>query len=259
MTTVLVLLPPSEGKSAPRTGPRVRLKHLSFPSLTPTRTTVLEALIRLCEGRASTAARVLGLGPTQLDDIETDAHLLTRPCAPAIDVYTGVLYEALDAGSLSSPARRRLDAQVAIASGLWGLVRPADLIPAYRLSGDTRLPRVGTLASAWRPAVTDVLASTSGLIVDMRSGAYTALGPVPLERDGESVTVRVLTERNGRRMTVSHHNKATKGLLVRTLATSRRTPRTIDELVDVLASAGHRAEIDESTRAGIRTLDVLVD
>jgi cytoplasmic iron level regulating protein YaaA (DUF328/UPF0246 family) len=256
---VLILLPPSEGKSPASAGPPLRLDAMSYPSLTATRTLVLDALIRLCEGRTATATRVLDLGPTQHGDIALNAGLRHHPCAPAIEVYTGVLYESLDASSLTPAARARLDQHVAIASALWGLVPPSDLIPAYRLSGGATLPRVGGIATAWRPAIQEVLRATSGLVVDMRSSAYVALGPVPEERDGESVTVRVLTERNGRLITVSHHNKATKGLLVRSLATSRRVPSTIDELVSVLERAGHRLEVSSSARGRAPTLDVIID
>ena len=44
---------------------------------------------------------------------------------------------------------------------------------------------------------------------------------------------RVLVERDGRRTVVSHHNKATKGRLVRAVARSRRSVRTIDDLAGI--------------------------
>ena len=90
-----------------------------------------------------------------------------------------MLYEALDYAGLTAAGRRRADEQVAIASALWGLVRPTDLIPAYRLSAGTALPGLGPLARAWRDPVSSAIAAVDGLIVDLRSGGYVALGPVP--------------------------------------------------------------------------------
>ena len=61
-------------------------------------------------------------------------------------------------------------------SSLFGLVAPADRIPAYRLSGDAALPGLGTVAGVWRdalgPVVTELVGD--GLLVDLRSGMYAA-------------------------------------------------------------------------------------
>lgn len=255
---MLILLPPSEGKSAPEAGPKLAMSSLSFPTLNATRKVVLDALIDLCRGDLHEASTVLGLGVTQQGEVGANAALRREPCAPAIEVYTGVLYEHLDASTLNARARRRLQEHVAIASALWGLVRPDDLIPAYRLSGGTTLPPLGTLASVWRPTLEELIGETSGLIVDMRSGAYASLGPVPIERPGESVTVRVLNEQNGRRTVVSHNNKATKGLLVRDLMTSRRTPSTVMGLADVLETSGHRVEVAHGKARTLPTINIIL-
>ena len=58
-----------------------------------------------------------------------------------------------------------------------------------------------------------MLAALDGLVVDLRSGSYAALAPVP-----GAVTVQVLSERpDGTRTVVSHFNKAHKGRLARLL------------------------------------------
>lgn len=252
---MLILLPPSEGKSAPEHGPSVDIAGLSFPGLASTRRRVLSALVDLCRGDVDEAAAALGLGPTQRGEVGANARLRREPCGPAIEVYTGVLYEALDAPTLTAAARRRLGEHVAIASALWGLVRPDDLIPSYRLSAGTTLPGLGTLTSAWRTPLASTLGQGDGLLVDMRSGGYVSLGPLP--DDERCVTVRVLQERNGRRTVVSHHNKATKGRIVRQLVASRRTPATPEAFADALEALDYRVEM--STERGSRTLDVVVE
>ncbi len=255
---MLILLPPSEGKSAPESGPTLDLGNLSFPELTEARSRVLTALTRLCSGSVTKAATTLGLGPTQHGEVDANTRLDQEPCAPAIEVYTGVLYEALDAESLTRAARTRLDQQVAIASGLWGMLRPSDAIPSYRLSGGVTLPRLGKLSSVWRGHITGLLAACDDLIVDMRSGTYVALGPLPDSAAGRAVTIRVLTERKGRRTVVSHHNKATKGLAARSLAQSRRRATTIDDLMDILSDAGHEVELSPPARGAVQVLDVIL-
>ena len=121
---MLILLPPSEGKSAARRGKPLDLADLSFPALTPARERVLTALEELCADDPMRAAKALGIGHTQLDLVDLNARLRMSPVARADKVYTGVLYDALDAASLSPGAKRRAGSRLAIASSLFGLVRP---------------------------------------------------------------------------------------------------------------------------------------
>lgn len=255
---MLILLPPSEGKRPPRSGAPLDLAALAFPELDPLRKRVLAALTHLCADDPGAAAAVLGLGPTQQGDVAADARLASAPCRPAISVYSGVLYEALHYPGLSTRARSRARTQLAIASGLWGLVRPTDRIPYYRLSGSVSLPGVGTLAGAWKDAVSGVLGSSRGLIVDLRSGGYVSLGPIPADVASRTVRVQVLQEKDGRRTVVSHHNKATKGLLVRSLLEVDSQPRTPAAMLATLAELGFRVEPGPESRAG-STIQVIAE
>jgi cytoplasmic iron level regulating protein YaaA (DUF328/UPF0246 family) len=256
---VLILLPPSEGKTAPETGERLASAALSFPSLKKSRTAVLKALVALCTTNRAQAGAILGLGATQQGEIALNARLVKSPTAAAIEIYTGVLFDALSAHTLTVPERRHLDHSVAIASALFGLLGPSDHIPAYRLSGDTTLPPLGTLASVWRTAVSAELATQDRGIFDLRSGAYASLGPVPACIAEHSVTGRVLLERNGKRSIVSHHNKATKGRIVRSLVQAPSMPSSVDDLLDALTSLGYAIELHEATRIGaVPVLDIIV-
>jgi cytoplasmic iron level regulating protein YaaA (DUF328/UPF0246 family) len=223
---VLILLPPSQGQSAPVRGRPYRLG--SFPDLHGTRETVLGALIGLCRGDAGTARRVLGISEGQGGEIARNAGLRTAPAARAAAVYTGVLYEALDAGSLDAAALRRLHRHVVVFSALWGMVRLDDRIPAYRCPAGINLPGVGPLASLWRKQIPP-LVEGHGLVVDLRSGPYAAMAKVA------GVTVKVMHE--GR--VVSHFNKAVKGRIVRGLLGLGAVPRDKAELACALRELGY--------------------
>ncbi|MET0449919.1 MAG: peroxide stress protein YaaA [Aeromicrobium sp.] len=252
---MLILLPPSEGKTRPEAGAALDVSTLSFPALTPTRDLLIRTLVKLCTGNPRRAAEVLGLGPTQAEAITVNATLLEQPAARADAIYTGVLFSALDLPTLDSASRERANDSLAIASALFGLLRPGDAIPAYRLSGTVTLPRLGTVAGRWRDALPRVMqeATGEGLLIDLRSGTYTALGKPPAQLAGRTATMRVLHEHDGRRKIVSHFNKATKGRIVRGLLESGADPRTIEELQATLGDLGWTVE-----RAGDR-LDVIVD
>jgi cytoplasmic iron level regulating protein YaaA (DUF328/UPF0246 family) len=256
---MLILLPPSEGKSAPGRGRPLELKELSQPSLTPARERVLDALVTLCRDEPDHAATVLGLSRSQLDLIERNASLFDAPTARADKIYDGVLYDALDLASLSPSGKRRATSRVAITSSLFGIVRLGDRIPAYRLSGDATMPGLGPVAGWWReslgPAVTDALGR--GLLVDLRSSMYAGFWRPPAELASRVATVRVLHEVNGRRQVVSHFNKAAKGRLVRALLEHGGDPRTPAGLAELLTELGWTVETSEATKKGTQ-LDVVV-
>lgn len=229
---MLVLLPPSEGKTAPSRRRRpLDLDALSSPGLTPLREKVLTALVE-ASARPG-AADVLGVPPGLAAEVARNTRLVTAPTAPAREVYTGVLYAAAGLTDLTRTARTRADRDVRTVSALWGLVAPSDPIPAYRLSMGTDLPGIGPLAPAWRGALGVELdeRAEGELVVDCRSSAYLAAWKPP--RGADWVPVRVVREADGVRTVVSHHAKHTRGVLVRHLLTRRgREPRSAVQLLD---------------------------
>ncbi len=249
---MLILLPPSEGKATPSRSATLSLSSLSSPSLTPAREQVLDALISLCASSPALAVQTLGIPKTQPELVAVNASLRVAPTGRADRIYTGVLYDALSLGTLSPPARRRATARVRVTSSLFGLVSPADRIPAYRLSGDAVLPGLGGVAAHWRthlgPAARDSLGD--GLLVDLRSGMYGAFFKPPAEVP--VATVRVLHESGVARKVVSHFNKATKGRIVRALLESGAAPRTPAALASDLRDLGWTVELSGSQ------LDVVV-
>lgn len=255
---MLILLPPSEGKTAPRRGRPLDLESLSFPQLYGARADVLDALVTLCstDGRA---AETLGLGHTQAAEVERNAALRSAPTARADEVYSGVLYEALDLPSLTGAARRRATSWVAVVSGLFGLVRPGDRIPAYRLAGGVTLPGVGPVTTWWSrhlaPAVEE--AAGRGVVVDLRSSTYMPFWRPDPETARRVATVRVLHEVDGTRKVVSHFNKATKGRIVRGVVEDGGAPTTPAAFAEQLADLGWRVETGPSGKQGTR-LDVVV-
>ncbi|HEY4152604.1 MAG TPA: peroxide stress protein YaaA [Pseudolysinimonas sp.] len=214
---MLILLPPSETKlDGGDPGRPLSLDALSFPALAKPRQRALNAFRRLARNRG--AATALRLGPTQAHELARNRLVEAGPTMPAIERFDGVLYEGLDVPSLTAAARDFARDHVAIASALFGLVRADDPIPAYRLSPDSRLP--GTpLKALWSEPVSAVIAAHPGMILDLRSEAYVALGPSP--RRAESWYLRVVSEGDdGRQRALNHFNKKAKGELTRALLIS---------------------------------------
>ena len=237
---MLVLLPPSETKREGGTGLPLDLHALSFPQLTPVRSALVPATVALADDPGS-ALRALKLGPRQAAEVERNRVLQTSATTPALDRYSGVLYDALGAATLDEAARRFAHEHVAVHSALFGLVAALDQVPAYRLSHDSRLPGL-RLRQLWRAPIGDLLESRAGLIVDLRSEGYADLGPAPARE--HSVFVRVVSaDAAGRRRALNHFNKRAKGLFTRALLEARPELGTPDDLMAWARSVGFTLDL----------------
>jgi cytoplasmic iron level regulating protein YaaA (DUF328/UPF0246 family) len=191
---MLILLPPSEGKNQPTSKANINLAKLAFP----------RELLAI-------RSRLL------------TKPLATAPSAKAIDVYSGVLYQALDWGSLSPTAKARGDKSLLIVSAIFGVLRPSDVIPNYKAkikSGD------------WKAVLKPVLDGLDAdLIVDCRSSTYAGVWQSPPDR---TVAVRVFKKEKGKISVITHLSKKYRGELTRVLLKAGKVPKTP---VDLLAIA----------------------
>ncbi|MET7602705.1 peroxide stress protein YaaA [Streptomyces avermitilis] len=262
---MLVLLPPSEGKAASGRGAPLKPESLSLPALGAAREAVLDELVELCTADEDKAREVLGLSEGLRGEVAKNADLRTAGARPAGEIYTGVLYDALDLASLDPVARRRAGRSLLVFSGLWGAVHVGDRIPSYRCSMGVKLPGLGALGAYWRTPMESALpeAAGGGLVLDLRSAAYAAAWKPKGEVAGRTATVRVLHSQvvNGveKRSVVSHFNKATKGKIVRSLLAAGTAPKDPAELVEALRDLGYAVEAQAPAKAGKAwALDVVV-
>jgi len=240
---VIVLLPPSETKRAGGDAPPLRLDALSCPQLTPLRSELVDDLTDLARDPEA-SRRALGISASQDAEIRRNAELRTAPTMPAIERYTGVLYDALDVGSLSARELSHARERLAVGSALFGLLRATDQIPPYRLSASSKLPGWPGLAARWRPVLEPVLIELADreLVVDLRSGAYVGLG-----RLAGAVRVDVVSENpDGKRTVVTHFNKSHKGRLARILATTRSEPDDAAGVAMIARRAGMQVEREDN-------------
>jgi cytoplasmic iron level regulating protein YaaA (DUF328/UPF0246 family) len=183
----------------------------------------LRAAMRRPEAELAT---LLGVkGEALAAAVAANRAVADAPTMPAIDRYSGVLYDALDAPTLSSRDRGRLRRQVVVVSGLLGLVGPADPVPDHKLKMSATLAPLGRLATWWRAPLTEALAPVVDrrVVWDLLPGEHRAAWAPAIGGPGgpaRTISVRFLDEtpsRDGERRftSVSHWNKLLKGSLVR--------------------------------------------
>ena len=230
---MLIIVPSSETKrAAPARGKPVSLEALSFPALNEVRTRVLDALIRT-SARPDALARLF-TGDSLADEVDRNLHLRGLPARPALEVYSGTLHGGLDAATLSPSAARRAKTRVVVASALFGLLRPADRIPPYRLNLMAHLVGMDGLEATWRAVLPDVLAEAAGpkgVILDLRAASYQAMG-MPTGLADRVVTLRADGADGGRVGNV--FVKRARGEAARHLLASGKDPATPKALAAVL-------------------------
>ncbi|GAB2823655.1 peroxide stress protein YaaA [Alpinimonas psychrophila] len=255
---MLILLPPSETKRDGGEGAPLDLATLSFSSaLTGTRKRILSATVALAK-HPTESAKVLKLSAKQMFEVERNRTLMTSPTMPAIDRYTGVLFEALGAGTLPHASRAFLGSHTFIQSALLGPIGGLDMIPAYRLSFDSRLPKLegSPLKKVWAvpagKALSEAIGVRSGrhLVLDLRSEGYADLAPLPAV--GNVFYVRVVTRgADGAVRALNHFNKKGKGEFLRTLAIDAAVTAGISSLEELFVWAATAGVILELGLPGV--------
>lgn len=139
----------------------------------------------------------------------------------ALFLFKGDVYEGMDAYHLSPEALQYLQQHLGLLSGLYGLLRPFDLMQPYRLEMGTALgnPRGSNLYQFWGTRITELLnqrlqAAAADCLVNLASQEYfksvqTAAVDVPI------VTPVFQDEKNGVYKVISFYAKRARGLMVK--------------------------------------------
>jgi cytoplasmic iron level regulating protein YaaA (DUF328/UPF0246 family) len=162
----------------------------------------------------------------------------------AINVYTGVLYKALDWGSLTSAAQERGQRSLAIISAKYGALKPLDLIAPYKQKINNSL---------MREPVTRVLdAVITDLIIDCRSSTYKSVWTPP---HCKCVDIKVLTSVDGTKKVITHMSKKTRGEVTRTLL-EEISPTNPQELFEII-SPHFQCQLIDATATSPWVLEVI--
>jgi cytoplasmic iron level regulating protein YaaA (DUF328/UPF0246 family) len=152
---------------------------------------------------------------------------------PAVLAFNGDVYEGLDARSLNEAQLAWLQEHLCILSGLYGVLRPLDLMQPYRLEMGTRLvtPKGKNLYQFWGTQIAEYLnqraAEAQPVVVNLASEEY--FKAVDRKALKPPVVTCVFEELKGKQYKViSFLAKRARGLMVRYAV--QRQAATVDDL-----------------------------
>jgi cytoplasmic iron level regulating protein YaaA (DUF328/UPF0246 family) len=139
--------------------------------------------------------------------------------------FTGDVYDGLDAPSLNAADLHFAQQNLRILSGLYGLLRPLDLIQPYRLEMGRPLKTsdADNLYGFWTPTITAALNQLPGeLVLNLASQEYfKAVDKKALNKQIISPVFK--DEKNGKLKIISFYAKRARGLMARFVIENRIT------------------------------------
>lgn len=166
---------------------------------------------------------------------------------PAVFTFMGDVYTGLDAYSLDQEQIQYAQAHLRILSGLYGLLKPLDLMQPYRLEMGTKLsnPDGDNLYHFWSDKIAPALDAEledDELLVNLASNEYfKAVDKKAL--NNPIITPNFLDEKNGQYKVISFYAKKARGLMVRYLVEQQAS--TIEDIKG-FDLAGYRYDPERS-------------
>ena len=225
-----------------------------FSDLNPERRALIDAL--QAEVKAADEGglqKLFGVKGDVLEEaVQVTKNIYRSPLMAAVDRYgPGVMYRAMDFAGLPTGSQRRLLENGIIFSGLFGLLRPDDLIPDYRLRMDARVGDLGKVSAYWRGPLSDTLNTllADQAVWNLLSGTHEAAW------DDAGTYARMIRvkffrqDEAGDRTAVTHGIKELRGSLVAHIV--NETADSVDSLEDWESPDGYEvdhqaSEVDEA-------------
>jgi len=255
----VLLIPPSETKATPPKNGMLFANAFgskrtnALMELNPCRERLLDIIEEILARRSRLEEIFEARGVALNEVIRMNTGLRQATTLPARDLYQGVMFKEIGYNTLKKPEKDRFNRQTLIFSGLFGLVRPTDRLPAYKLKMSANLGGVvGKVSNYWRQPVSEVLRrELKGKVVwnflpDQHRRVWDGTGEIAANHTVKFVK-RVVRSGVAEWKTISHHSKSLKGALIRhLLSKDADSPRA---LMDFEHPDGYRYNSSLSVRS----------
>ena len=167
----------------------------------------------------SVSEKIAQLNVPRFNDWQSDFNLSNA--RQALFAFKGDVYTGLDAYALSEDDLQFAQQHLRMLSGLYGLLRPLDLMMPYRLEMGTKLanPRGANLYAFWGDTITqlintDLAEAQSELLVNLASDEYYK-SVTEKNIKAEIIKPVFLDQKNGKYKVISFYAKKARGLMAR--------------------------------------------
>ncbi len=182
---------------------------------------------------------------------EWDAEFTPENARQALFAFKGDVYEGLDAYSMDDFELGFAQQHLAILSGLYGVLKPLDLMRPYRLEMGTKLrnPAGNDLYSYWGDTINEQIraaldAQGDNLLINLASNEY--FKSVRVKTLGAQIYTPVFKDlKNGQYKVISFYAKKARGMMARYIIDNRL--ESIEQLKQFDLAGYHFSDID-STR-----------
>ena len=201
---MLILTPPSEGKSIQNTVSK-KFSETNFVF----EKQVKEILMILKPLNENKIISTYGTNLEKAKDLhKNNLKVFDNECSMAIERYTGVVFSNLDWKSLDNNEKAYLNKNLRIFSGMFGLLKPNDLIPNYKLKMN-----VLALTNFWKLHISNQL-NKEDLILDLLPAAHRKA----FDLKKNVFKINFLINKDGKLIQSAHAGKVVKGKFIRFLA-----------------------------------------
>jgi cytoplasmic iron level regulating protein YaaA (DUF328/UPF0246 family) len=228
-TNMIVVLSPSKSMQTEA----ARATEISQPEFLDQAEQLVSKLRKFSEAELS---RFMKISPTLAQQTHQRFQKWARPFTPdnanpAALTFTGAVYDGLDATSLDKNALQFAQDHLRIFSALYGVLRPLDLMQAYRLdmADPLETDSAPSLYAFWKSLVTNQLNQLAGsLLINLASQEYFKV--IDKKRLDKQIVAPVFKdEKNGKLKTISLYAKRARGAMARFIIEKRIS--SADELL----------------------------
>ena len=201
---MLILTPPSEGKSSQNT---VNKKFSETNYIFKEQIKNIVSILSKLDDK-----KIISIYGTTLEKEkelhENNLNIFDKECSTAIQRYTGIVFKNIDWNSLSLTSKNYLNKNLRILSGLFGILKPDNLIPNYKLKMNTL-----SLAEFWKNDISNHLKNEE-FILDLLPATHRKA----LNAGKNIVAINFIINKSGKLIKSAHSGKVVKGKFIRFLA-----------------------------------------
>lgn len=216
MTNYSILLPPSEGKKPGGDKIYQEIKHNNdFSFLEKDRDFILDKLTDFIKIASQKDLEKLFAVKSNLDEIiKLFVDFNQKATLPAIERYSGVMFQSISYKDLDSKQKNNANQSILFIDALFGLLKPLDLIPDYKLSISSKIKDL-KIDNFWKNILKEALKEifNNNIIIDILPEAHRKA--IIIDPNVQHYKINFFIEKNAKIVNAGHISKKLKGEFIR--------------------------------------------